>query len=44
MRPFSNKKEFAIHHKINPEDFLSVTPLKRDGSYVGYSVPNPSRK
>ncbi|MGE7817262.1 scabin-related ADP-ribosyltransferase, partial [Pseudomonas sivasensis] len=44
MTPFSNEKEFAIHHKIDPEDILGVTPLKRDGSYVGYSVPNPNRK
>ncbi|WP_253493928.1 RHS repeat-associated core domain-containing protein [Pseudomonas sp. S3E17] len=44
MTPFSNEKEFAIHHKIHPEDILGVTPLKRDGSYVGYSIPNPNRK
>ncbi|WP_415639961.1 RHS repeat-associated core domain-containing protein, partial [Pseudomonas fluorescens] len=44
MTPFSNEKEFAVHHRIHPEDILGMTPVKRDGSYVGYSIPNPNRK
>jgi len=44
MTPFSNEQEFAVHNKIHPEDILGVTPLNRDGSYVGYSIPNPKRK
>jgi hypothetical protein len=44
MTPFANEKEFAIHHKIEPEDILGMTPIKSDGSYVGYSIPNPNRK
>ncbi|MPR05120.1 type IV secretion protein Rhs, partial [Pseudomonas sp. MAFF 212408] len=44
MTPFSNEKEFAVHHKIHPEDILGMTPLKPDGSYVGHSIPNPNRK
>ncbi|WP_256548053.1 RHS repeat-associated core domain-containing protein, partial [Pseudomonas sp. 24 E 1] len=42
--PFPNEKEFAVHHKIHPEDVLGVTLVKPDGSYVGYSIPNPNRK
>jgi len=44
MTPFSNEKEFAIHHKIDPEDILGMTPVKSDGSYVGYSIPNRNKK
>jgi len=44
MTPFPNEKEFAIHHKIDPRDILGVTPIKSDGRYVGYSIPNPNRK
>ncbi|WP_397457489.1 RHS repeat-associated core domain-containing protein [Pseudomonas lurida] len=42
--PYPKEKEFAIHHKINPEDIIGATPVKADGSYVGYSIPNPNRK
>ncbi|WP_404487617.1 RHS repeat-associated core domain-containing protein [Pseudomonas sp. HT11] len=44
MTPFSNEKEFAVHHKIDPEDILGMTPVKSDGSYVGYSIPNLNKK
>ncbi|PFG23635.1 RHS repeat-associated protein [Pseudomonas lurida] len=42
--PYPKEKEFAIHHKVNPEDIIGATPVKADGSYVGYSIPNPNRK
>jgi hypothetical protein len=42
--PYPKEKEFAIHHRIHTEDILGVTPMKKDGSYVGYSIPNPNRK
>ena len=44
MTPFSNEKEFAVHHRIHPEDVLGMTPVKPDGSYVGYSIPNLNKK
>ena len=42
--PYPKEREFAIHNTINPEDILGATPVKADGSYVGYSIPNPNRK
>ncbi|MCP2053796.1 UNVERIFIED_ORG: RHS repeat-associated protein [Pseudomonas fluorescens] len=42
--PYPKEKEFAIHHIINSEDILGATPVKADGSYIGYSIPNPNRK
>ncbi|MEE4134367.1 RHS repeat-associated core domain-containing protein, partial [Pseudomonas viridiflava] len=42
--PFPEEKEIAIPGQVNTEDILGVTPLKPDGSYVGYSIPNPARK
>lgn len=42
--PFPEEKEIAIPGKINSEDIMGVTPLNPDGSYVGYSIPNPNRK
>ncbi|MBC3199787.1 RHS repeat-associated core domain-containing protein, partial [Pseudomonas poae] len=42
--PYPKEKEFAIHHVINSEDILGATPVKADGSYIGYSIPNPNRK
>ncbi|WP_428557339.1 RHS repeat-associated core domain-containing protein [Pseudomonas edaphica] len=44
LAPFDNEAEIAIQSKINTEDILGATPMKRDGSYVGYSIPNPNRK
>ncbi|MBN2986649.1 RHS repeat-associated core domain-containing protein, partial [Pseudomonas lactucae] len=41
--PYPKEQEFAIHHKINTEDILGATPVKTDGTYVGYSIPNPNR-
>ncbi len=42
--PFPEEKEIAIPNQINTEDILGVTPLNADGSYVGYSIPNPARR
>jgi hypothetical protein len=42
--PYPKEQEFAIHHKISTTDILGATPVKSDGSYVGYSIPNPNRK
>ncbi|MTD21261.1 hypothetical protein GIR22_19250, partial [Pseudomonas sp. CCM 7891] len=44
LAPFDTEAEIAIQSKINTEDILGATPMKRDGSYVGYSIPNPNRK
>ncbi|MCL6699949.1 RHS repeat-associated core domain-containing protein [Pseudomonas sp. T1.Ur] len=38
---YSYEKEIAIPDRIKSEDIIGVTPLKSDGSYVGYSLPNP---
>lgn len=39
--PFPDEKEIAIPGGIKSKDILGVTPLNADGSYVGYSIPNP---
>ncbi|MFJ4249319.1 RHS repeat-associated core domain-containing protein [Pseudomonas sp. NPDC089741] len=42
--PFADETEIAIPGSIHTSDILGVTPLKKDGSYVGYSIPNPNRE
>ncbi|SFH39808.1 RHS repeat-associated core domain-containing protein, partial [Pseudomonas sp. NFACC45] len=42
--PFSYEHEIAIPGRVKPEDIIGVTPLKKDGTYVGYSLPNPQRE
>ncbi|MUF07658.1 type IV secretion protein Rhs, partial [Pseudomonas sp. CCM 7893] len=42
--PYPKEREFAIYQKIDTEDILGATPMKADGRYVGYSIPNPNRK
>lgn len=42
--PYSYEDEIAIPDRIKSEDIVGATPLKKDGSYVGYSIPNPRRK
>ncbi|WP_434704047.1 RHS domain-containing protein [Pseudomonas sp. Z1-12] len=42
--PYSYEYEIAIPDRVKAEDIIGVTPLKKDGSYVGYSLPNPQRK
>jgi hypothetical protein len=44
LAPFADETEIAIPDKIDKSDVLGVTPLKKDGTYVGYSLPNPNRK
>ncbi|MGZ0713712.1 RHS repeat-associated core domain-containing protein, partial [Pseudomonas palleroniana] len=44
LTPFDKETEIAVQRKIDTEDILGATPIKRDGSYVGYSIPNPNRK
>jgi hypothetical protein len=44
LAPFAEETEIAFHNKIDTSDIIGVTPLKKDGSYVGYSTPNPNRK
>ncbi|WLI04345.1 DUF6531 domain-containing protein [Pseudomonas sp. FP597] len=44
LAPFDSEAEIAIQSKIDTEDILGATPMKRDGGYVGYSIPNPNRK
>jgi len=41
--PFPDEKEIAVPKEVKREDILGVTPLKADGSYKGYSIPNPRR-
>ncbi|WP_458368792.1 RHS repeat-associated core domain-containing protein [Pseudomonas mandelii] len=41
--PYSYESEIAIPNGIESKNILGATPLKKDGSYVGYSIPNPSR-
>ncbi|SDA97905.1 RHS repeat-associated core domain-containing protein, partial [Pseudomonas sp. NFACC15-1] len=42
--PYSYEREIAIPDRVKAEDILGATPLNKDGSYVGYSIPNPQRK
>lgn len=42
--PFPEEKEIAIPGGVDREDILGVTPLNADGSYVGYSTPNPKAR
>ena len=41
--PYSYEDEIAIPGRVKSEDILGATPLKKDGSFVGYSIPNPRR-
>ncbi|WP_281355070.1 RHS repeat-associated core domain-containing protein, partial [Pseudomonas izuensis] len=42
--PYSYEDEIAVPDRIKSEDILGATPLRKDGSYVGHSLPNPNRK
>lgn len=44
LGPFDNEAEIAIQSKTDTENILGATPMRRDGGYVGYSIPNPNRK
>jgi len=41
--PYNYENEIAIPNRIKSGDIIGATPLKKDGSYVGYSIPNPRR-
>ncbi|MBD9466667.1 RHS repeat-associated core domain-containing protein, partial [Pseudomonas sp. Pdm06] len=42
--PFSYEHEIAIFDRVKTGDIIGVTPLKKDGTFVGYSLPNPNRE
>jgi RHS repeat-associated protein len=42
--PYDYEDEIAIPSRVKTGDIIGVTPLKKDGSYIGYSIPNPQRK
>ncbi|RON57282.1 RHS repeat-associated core domain-containing protein [Pseudomonas frederiksbergensis] len=44
MSPHRREIEIAIPGGINNQDIVGVTPVYADGSYKGYSIPNPYRK
>ncbi|MBC3272681.1 type IV secretion protein Rhs, partial [Pseudomonas sp. SWRI81] len=43
LAPFADETEIAIPGSIHTGDIIGATPLNKDGSYVGYSIPNPNR-
>ncbi|MDR8364395.1 RHS repeat-associated core domain-containing protein [Pseudomonas sp. JL3] len=44
MSPHRGEVEIAFPGGIDTRDIIGVTPVNADGSYVGYSTPNPYRK
>ncbi|WP_277752476.1 enterotoxin A family protein, partial [Pseudomonas sp. Sample_10] len=44
LSPHKNEKEIAMPGGIDSKDILGATPVRADGSYEGYSIPNPYRK
>ncbi|KPG98685.1 type IV secretion protein Rhs [Pseudomonas sp. RIT-PI-q] len=44
LSPHRNEVEIALPGGVDSRDILGVTPVNADGSYVGYSTPNPYRK
>jgi RHS repeat-associated protein len=44
ISPHRREVEIAFPGGIDSRDILGVTPVNADGSYVGYSTPNPHRK
>ncbi|WP_218189778.1 enterotoxin A family protein, partial [Pseudomonas sp. KK4] len=44
LSPHKNEVEIAMPGGIESKDILGVTPVRADGSYEGYSIPNPNRK
>lgn len=44
MSPHRGEVEIAFPGGIDTRDIIGVTPVNADGSYVGYSTPNPNRK
>lgn len=44
LSPHRKEVEIAMPGGIDSKDILGVTPVHADGSYQGYSIPNPYRK
>ncbi|MGE8189747.1 RHS repeat-associated core domain-containing protein [Pseudomonas sp. NPDC086278] len=44
MSPHRKEAEIAFPGGIESRDILGVTPVNADGSYIGFSTPNPNRK
>jgi RHS repeat-associated protein len=44
LSPHKKEVEIAMPGGIDSKDILGVTPVRADGSYEGYSIPNPYRK
>ncbi|KDD69681.1 type IV secretion protein Rhs [Pseudomonas mandelii PD30] len=44
ISPHRKEVEIAFPGGIDSHDILGVTPVNADGSYKGYSTPNPRRK
>nr|WP_244220802.1 RHS repeat-associated core domain-containing protein [Pseudomonas kribbensis] len=44
MSPHRREKEIAVPGGINNRDIVGATPVNEDGTYVGYSIPNPYRR
>ena len=44
MSPHRREAEIAFPGGIKNHDIVGVTPVYEDGSYKGYSIPNPFRK
>ncbi|MGY2189105.1 scabin-related ADP-ribosyltransferase, partial [Pseudomonas sp. SDO5591_S426] len=44
LSPHRREVEIAMPGGVESKDILGVTPVRADGSYEGYSIPNPNRK
>ncbi|HEF4759190.1 TPA: RHS domain-containing protein [Pseudomonas putida] len=44
LSPHKKEVEIAMPGGIESKDILGVTPVRADGTYEGYSIPNPHRK
>ncbi|MNL22964.1 hypothetical protein D3C87_1443280 [compost metagenome] len=44
LSPHRREVEIAMPGGVESKDILGVTPVRADGSYEGYSIPNPHRK
>jgi RHS repeat-associated protein len=44
ISPHRREVEIALPGGVDSRDILGVTPVNADGSYKGYSTPNPHRK
>ena len=44
MSPHRREAEIAFPGGIKNHDIVGATPVHEDGSYKGYSIPNPFRK